>query len=101
VRELVEGDVIDRETMAMDATFIRAWSRRDLHDNRRGYSDPDASVGRGDREYDLGYRVHIAADVDFGLSVAYVVSPANEKRHTTLLSERVMEVIGWRVRPWW
>ena len=56
VRELVDGGVISGETVAMDATFIRAWSRRDLHDNRRGCSDPDARVGRDDRGFDLGYR---------------------------------------------
>jgi len=34
VEELVEGGVIDGETVAMDATFIEAYSRRDPHDDR-------------------------------------------------------------------
>lgn len=41
VEVLVEGGVIDGETVAMDAIFIKAYSKRDLHDDRRGYSDPD------------------------------------------------------------
>jgi IS5 family transposase len=100
VRELVEGGVIKGETVAMDATFIEAYSRRDLQDNRRGYSDPDARVGRDDRGYDLGYRAHIAADADSDLPVAYVAAPANENemRHAPLLLERAVEVTGGRVR---
>ena len=65
VEVLVEGGVIDGETVAMDATFIKAHSKRDPHDDRRGYSDPDVRVGRDDRSYNLGYRAHIAADTDW------------------------------------
>jgi len=72
VGELVEGGVIKGETVAMDATFIEAYSRRDIQDNRRGYSDPDARVGRDDRSYGLGYRAHIATDTDSDLPVACV-----------------------------
>ncbi len=36
VDELVEGGVIDGETVAMDATFIRAWSRQHLTTNVGG-----------------------------------------------------------------
>ena len=100
VGELVRGGIIKGETVAMDATFIGAWSRRDHHDNRRGYSDPDARVGRDDRGYDLGYRAHIAADADSDLPVAYVAAPANEneKRHASLLLERAVEATGGRMR---
>lgn len=70
VKELVDGGVIDGETVAIDATFIEAYSRRDLQDNRRGYSDPDAMVGRDGRGYNLGYRAHTAADADSDLPVA-------------------------------
>jgi transposase len=54
VEELLEGGVIDGETVAIDATFIEAYSRRDPHDDRRGYSDPDARVGRDGRSYGNG-----------------------------------------------
>jgi len=70
VGELVEGDVVKGETVAMDATFIKAWSRRDPHEDSRGYSEPDARVGRDGRSYDLGYRAHISGDADSDLPVA-------------------------------
>ena len=35
MKELVEGGVIDGETVAMDATFVRAYGRRDLYYDRR------------------------------------------------------------------
>lgn len=54
IDELVEGKVIHGETVVMDATFIKAYSKRDSHDNHRGSSDPDARVGRDGNTYDLG-----------------------------------------------
>ena len=44
-------------------TFIKAYSKRDSQDNRRGSSDPDAMVGRDGRSYGLGDKAHIAGDV--------------------------------------
>jgi IS5 family transposase len=100
VEVLVEGGVIDGETVAMDATFIEAYSRRDPHDDRRGYSDPEARVGRDDRSYDLGYRAHIAADACSDLPVAFIVAPANEneKRHALDLLDKTVEATSGRVR---
>ena len=100
VEELAEGGVIDGETVAMDATFIEAYSKRDLHDDRRGYSDPDARVGRDDRSYSLGYRAHIAADADSDLTVAFIVAPANEneKSHAPDLLDKTVEATKGRVR---
>ncbi|MDP6459321.1 MAG: hypothetical protein QF829_00845 [Candidatus Hydrothermarchaeota archaeon] len=46
VGELVEGGVIRGDTVAMDATFIKAHSRRDPREGDQGYSDPEAQVGR-------------------------------------------------------
>lgn len=45
IDELMEGGVIDGETVVTDANFIKAYSKRDLHNNHRGSSDPDARVG--------------------------------------------------------
>jgi transposase len=100
VEELVEGGVIDGETVAMDASFIKAWSRRDPHDNSRGYSDPDARVGRDDRSYSLGYRAHIAADADSDLPVAFTVAPANEneKKHAPDLLDKTVEATKGRAK---
>jgi len=100
VGELVEGGVIDGETVAMDATFIEAYSRRDPHDDRRGYSDPDARVGRDGRSYDLGYRAHISDDADSDLPVAFIVAPANEneKKHAPDLLDKTVEATRGRAR---
>lgn len=39
VEELVDGGVIQGKTVAMDATFINAYSKRDPFDDSRGYFD--------------------------------------------------------------
>jgi hypothetical protein len=62
VRKLLKARVISGETVAMDATFIKAYSKRDQHQNSRGSSDPEARVGRNGKTYDLGYKLHVAAD---------------------------------------
>jgi len=56
--ELVEGGVINGETVVMDATFIKAYSKRDPNDNSRGSSDPDARIGRSGKTYELGYKAY-------------------------------------------
>ena len=66
--------------MAMDTTFIKAYSKRDLRDNRRGASDPYALVGRDGRTYGLGYKAHISADVDSDLPLAFIA--ASETRRS-------------------
>jgi transposase len=92
IMELLEGRVIKEETLALDATFIKAWSRRDPADDSHGYSDPESRVGRDGKTYDLGYKAHVAVDVDSDMPVAVVVASANdnEKKHTEelLLSAR-------------
>ena len=40
IEELVDGGLISSETVAMDATFIKAYSKRDPHNNRRGSLGP-------------------------------------------------------------
>ncbi len=100
IRELVEGDIIKGETLALDATFIKAWSRRDPADDSHGYSDPESRVGRDGKTYDLGYKVHLAVDADSDMPVAAVVASANEneKKHTEELLEKASLVVdGFRV----
>jgi hypothetical protein len=99
VEELIEGGVIRGETVAMDATFIKAYSKRDSRDNRRGSSDPDAMVGRDGRTYGLGYKTHIAGDVYSDMPLAYSVAPANEneKKHAPGLINKAAEVTEGRV----
>lgn len=81
--------------VVLDASFIKAWSRRHPRDSRRGYSDPDARVGRAGRAYDLGYKVHLSIDHRRILPLASVLAPANEneKRHGPALLERTRQLL--------
>ncbi len=40
VEELIVGGVIKGDSVALDATFINAWRKRDLSDDSQGFSDP-------------------------------------------------------------
>jgi transposase len=95
LEELVEGDIIKGETLALDATFIKAWSRRDPADDSHGLSDPESRVGRDGKTYDLGYKAHVAVDVESDMPVAAVVASANEneKRHAEELLGKASEVV--------
>jgi transposase len=89
VETLVEKRRIKGETLAMDSTFIKAYSRRNL-DNRTGYSDPESRVGRAVKMRDLGYRLHLAVDCRSEMPVAMTVASANEneKKHSLKLFEK-------------
>ena len=86
VEVLVKKGRIKGETLALDSTFIKAYSRRNL-DNRTGYSDPESRVGRAVKAKDLGYRLHLAVDAKSELPVAMIVASANEneKKHSKSL----------------
>lgn len=102
VMELVDGGVINGKIVAMDATFIEAYSKRDPHDNSRGFSDPEARVGRNGKTYDLGYKAHIAADSKSELPLAIIASPANEneKKHAHNLLNKTMKAVKGRTKTW-
>jgi len=95
LEELVEGEVIKGETLALDATFIEAYSRRDKADDSRGLSDPEARVGRDGKSYDLGYKAHVATDVASDMPVAVVGASANEneKKHVEELMDKASTVV--------
>ncbi len=61
---------------------LRAWSSRDVKDNRRGLGDPEARLGRGKRGFYLGYRSLFLVDVE-GFPLGYVEAPANVNEKTT------------------
>lgn len=86
---LVKKGRIKGLTLALDSTFIKAYSRRNM-DNRTGYSDPESSVGRATKARDLGYRLHLAVDARSEMPIAMVVAPANEneKKHSLRLLEK-------------
>jgi hypothetical protein len=70
---------IKEEAEALDSTFIKANSRRNL-DKRTGYRDPELKIGRAVKVKDLGYRFHLAVYVKSELIIAMIVVSANEKR---------------------
>jgi hypothetical protein len=92
VEVLVKKGRLKGEGLALDSTFIKAYSRRNL-DNRTGYSDPQARIGRAVKAKDLGYRLHLAIDVKSELPVAMIVVSANEneKKHSLDLFEKASE----------
>ena len=89
VEVLVKKGRIKGETLAMDSTFVKAYSRRSL-DNRTGYSDHESRVGRAVKAKDLGYRLHLAVDARSEMPVAMTVASANEneKKHSLKLFEK-------------
>jgi transposase len=100
VERLLKSGVVDGETVVMDATFVKAYSKRDPRDNSRGGSDWEARVGRNGKTYELGYKVHVAADSRSELPLAVIVAPANEneKRHASRLFDRAFVATGERVK---
>jgi IS5 family transposase len=93
IRKLLKAGVVGGKTVVMDATFIKAYSKRDPHENSRGGSDPDARVGRNGRTYDLGYKLHVAADAKSELPLALIRAPANEneKKHASKLFDKALK----------
>jgi len=92
---LLRRSEVEEVDVVLDASFIKAWSIRHPKDSRRGFSDPDARVGRNGRTYDLGYKLHVSVDHRRILPLASVLAPANEneKRHGPTLIERTKEVL--------
>ena len=84
----------------MDATFVKAYSRRDLQDNERGKSDPEARVGRDGKTYELGYKLHLAVDAKSELPLAVIVAPANdnEKKHAPSLFKKALKETNGRTK---
>jgi transposase len=67
-----------------DASFIKAWSTRNLADSQTGYSDREARVGRAGRSFGLGYKLHLAIDSETMLPLACTFASANqnEQKHS-------------------
>ncbi len=77
VKQLDRSDVLDKETLALDATFIKAYSRRDPEDSSCGLSDIDARLRKQGRNVILGYGVHLAMDTGSEMPLTVIVEPAN------------------------
>jgi transposase len=95
VKLLRENNVTEADAV-LDASFIKAWSRRHPKDSWKGYSDREARVGRRGRTYGLGYKLHLSIDCERMLPLASMVAPANEneKRHSPTLLERTKQILG-------
>jgi hypothetical protein len=100
INELFKGGLITGKTVVLDATFIKAYSKRDPHENGRGSSDPQARVGRSGKTFDLGYKLHIAIDATSELPLAVIAAPSNdnEKRHAPLLLEKALKATKRRIK---
>ncbi len=100
VKELLKGGLISGETVVFDATFVKACSRRDPHDNSRGKSDPEARVGRNGKTYELVYKLHIATDAKAELPVAVIAASANEneKKHAPALFQKAWKATANRMK---
>ena len=95
VVKLLERDEAREVDAVLDTSFIKAWSIRHPADNRRGYSDREAKVGRTGRTYGLGYRLHVSIDFERRLPLVSMVAPANqnEKKHCPTILERTKRVL--------
>jgi len=76
LKGLKKAKLVEGKSVAIDASFIRAYSRIDMQ-MRLGYSDPEARIGRSWRGYRLGYNLHLSVDADAELPIAFTVTPAN------------------------
>lgn len=87
VKQLDSMGVLDGKSLALDATFVKAYSRRDPEDSRRGYSDSDARLRKQGRNVTLGYGIHLAVDAGSEMPLVAIVKPANvnEKKLATSL----------------
>jgi transposase len=92
---LLRRSGVEEVDVILDASFIKAWSIRHPRDSRRGFSDPDARVGRHGRGYDLGYKFHVSLDHRRIIPLSSVMAPANEneKRHGPGLVERAKQIL--------
>ena len=99
VKKLIHRSIIKARTIALDATFIKAHSQRSMN-NRTGFSDPEARVGRAYRAYGLGYKLHMAADTRSRAPLSFHVAPANtnEKRLSIPLLERTAKITDASIR---
>jgi len=79
----------------LDASFIKAWSTRHPLNNKKGYSDMEARVGRAGRTFGLGYKLHLSIDSQTMLPLTCVFASANqnEKKHSLSVLERTKLIL--------
>jgi transposase len=94
VKLLKRNDTKDVDSV-FDASFIKAWSTRHPLDNRKGYSDAEARVGRAGRTFGLGYKLHLAIDSQTMLPLTCVFASANqnEKKHSLNMLDKAKLIL--------
>ena len=100
VGKLRNAGAVKGEIVAFDATFIKAYSKRDPKDDSKGYSDHEARVGRAGKGYRLGYKLPLAIDAYSELPLAVLAAPANEneKKHAPKLLDEAIEAMDRKVK---
>jgi hypothetical protein len=81
--------------VVLDASFIKAWSIRHPTDNKTGFSDADARVGRSGRSFALGYKLHLSIDhkTMLPLSSVFVSANQNEKKHSLSILDKAKTIL--------
>jgi hypothetical protein len=94
VKLLKQNDVKEVDSV-FDASFIKAWSTRHPLDNQKGYSDPEARVGRAGRTFGLGYKLHLSIDSKTMLPLTCIFDSANqnEQKHAPNLLEKTKLIL--------
>ena len=94
VKLLKRNDAKDVDAV-LDASFIKAWSTRHPMDNKKGYSDSDARVGRAGRTFGLGYKLHLTIDSKtmLPLTCAFASANQNEKKHSLNTLEKTKLIL--------
>jgi transposase len=94
VKLLKRNDAKDVDAV-LDASFIKAWSTRHPLDNKKGYSDEEARVGRAGRTFGLGYKLHLSIDSQTMLPLTCVFASANqnEKKHSLNMLEKTKLIL--------
>jgi len=80
------------QAASLDGTDLPAWSSRDPHDTRRGLGDPDARLGRGKKDFLLGYQSVFLVDIE-GFPLGHVEAPLNVNEKE-LVEELLTRVLG-------
>ena len=101
--KIIEGKVVKllkrngakEVAFVFDASFIRAWSTRDPLNNQKGYSDEEAKVGRADRTFGLGYKLHLSIDSQtmLPLTCAFASANQNEKKYSLNMLEKTKLIL--------
>jgi transposase len=95
VVKLLKRNGAKEVAFVFDASFIRAWSTRDPLNNQKGYSDEEAKVGRADRTFGLGYKLHLSIDSQtmLPLTCAFASANQNEKKYSLNMLEKTKLIL--------